>query len=169
MGRRVSLHQEDILVREREYGRRYIKLQQNEFLAQCRTNQRMKKLHRAITGKFDGDGKKRVTEVDLKELAKRTMDDLEGDFDAILDERQKRFRELTEEREASLERRREHCERSRDDVVLAQRTLQERLQRNGPAMRSATVQTDPVALRLSPDSQCPPASHDAVDDAIRAS
>lgn len=110
--------QDDMLVRERAYGRRILDLNLHEFESSCRNDQRIRNLGMALaeSDRIGIDGMRGVesskktspimmstqSENHLADLAKETLGRLKRDFDEIFEEREKRFFSIVCSSEAAL-------------------------------------------------------------------
>eukprot|EP00927_Polykrikos_kofoidii_P066836 TRINITY_DN62399_c0_g1_i1.p1 TRINITY_DN62399_c0_g1~~TRINITY_DN62399_c0_g1_i1.p1 ORF type:complete len:710 (+),score=120.40 TRINITY_DN62399_c0_g1_i1:156-2285(+) len=93
LAKRVLL-QEDLLAREREYGRRVIRVQIEEYENLCRHDERIRRLQEIMDGKRDAQGGASCTvrnETDLSELSKKTLAMVMQEFDHFFDNRQARI------------------------------------------------------------------------------
>jgi len=89
--------QEDILLPEREYGKRVIRLRLQEFEGICRNNERLKNVQLCMDGRTDvlKDALKNVpTSRDLAELALKTLNELEDEFEISFQNRAQRVEEF---------------------------------------------------------------------------
>merc|ERR1740121_408082 len=77
----------------------------------------------SLTGDGQADGKQEISEAALADLAKRTLEDLQQNFEGIFDERLRRFKEVVKKAEARLQERQNRsqaiCEQTKRDALLA--------------------------------------------------
>jgi len=102
----------DILLREREYGKRILRLKLKEFEGLCHDEKRLKRLETVISGDAQHAQPVQLTEAELERLAKETLADLESEFEAFFEERQSQFQELVRRCEASFDLQRASLELS---------------------------------------------------------
>mmetsp|Transcript_46789 Transcript_46789/g.100175 ORF Transcript_46789/g.100175 Transcript_46789/m.100175 type:complete len:580 (-) Transcript_46789:45-1784(-) len=101
-----KLMQDDMLVREKQYGRRILNLHLHEFESTCRNDQRMRKLGKALAGESKStemQAEIQQSETDLANLAQQTLERLKTEFNHIFDERQQRFFEVVRTSGESLQ------------------------------------------------------------------
>lgn len=146
LSRSVRMH-EDLLRREKEYGKRILRLRVEEFAGLCRDHQRKKRLKNAILSmEISGQSEQAIkdaepSEKDLADLARQTLDDLESEFDAFFADRQRKFAGMMAQHESSLEEKRARCVEAHSIVLEAHRAAT--TPSSGQArVRHATVQTD---------------------------
>lgn len=137
--------QDDMLVREKEYGRRILTLHLGEFESTVRNDHRLKALSSVMSGRTrteteidirtrsgtsspravtatESTARHELNAEDLADLAKRTLESLERDFDGIFEERQRRFKEVVKKQEARLQDRQSRflaiCEQTKKDTLV---------------------------------------------------
>lgn len=175
--------QDDMLVREKEYGRRILHLHLNEFESTVRNDHRLKTLSSVMNGRTrpasssphqagpdgepqfssdDGRGiwdKAELTADDLADLSQRTLQGLERDLEGIFEERQRRFKEVVKKYETRLQETQRRfqaiCEQTRREAMLEGQKANTKGGKFAPKRSTVDqeVQTDPV---FRPES--PPAS-----------
>jgi len=146
---RLNRQQEDMLLREREYGQRIMRLHVQEFESSRRNDQRMRRLSSMLQGDMASTlGADSEAERDLEQVMTRTVQSLEREFDEIFNLRQERFKQVAEECEAAINRREERfaevCDQLRFDVFGPQaKPLSRRMGRRSrrPVLVDAEVQT----------------------------
>merc|ERR1739845_231237 len=107
-----------------------------EFEGQCRDQHRIRRLKKALTGVGMEKGPK-LSEDALADLARRTLTDLEEEFEAFFNERQARFEEVAQQHELDMqERRREVLKLQGQRGSLVAQILTR-------TTKSASVQTEP--------------------------
>jgi len=114
---RLGRTQDDILMREKEYGKRILRLNIKEFQGICHDLTRIDRLERALDGGLGEDERPEVTESHLVDLAQQTLSSLEAEFDAHFDERQRRYEQAAQRCESSLEERRRDCEETTKKIL----------------------------------------------------
>jgi len=163
--------QDDMLVREKEYGKRILDLHLKEYESTARHDQRIKvmskvmqedgsQVTRASTRKVEeGDNPPELTEAAIAELAKRTLEDLQQNFDGIFDKRLTHFKDSVKKSEARLAERQHRVQavldQTKKDVLVAHERVQhpQAYAKGGHARRAdAGCQTEPLwgEVGLSP-------------------
>jgi len=113
--------QGDMLVREKEYGRRILDLHLHEFESACRNDQRMRKLAQALSTEsrpLEQVNADQGGEADLADLAKETLARLKHDFEEIFEERQRRFFEVIRTSELRLHEQQQSADDIREQTYL---------------------------------------------------
>jgi len=144
---RCARMQDDLLSREREYGKRILQLKVEEFMGLCRDHQRKKRLESAINGNSSSGVEDEVpTEQDLQNLATDTLGMLKNQFEEFFEERQLSIQEVSRQAEASVERERKGIEETHQEVLEAHRARSRTSARSGsvcsPLQRSVGVQAE---------------------------
>lgn len=88
--------QEDILLRERNYGERMMKLRVDEFQSSLRDSERKKKLEKVIRGEEVTEDEQSLGEEDLHVLATKTLKRMQTEFTSFFDQREENMKEVAQ-------------------------------------------------------------------------
>mmetsp|Transcript_19955 Transcript_19955/g.43540 ORF Transcript_19955/g.43540 Transcript_19955/m.43540 type:complete len:621 (-) Transcript_19955:149-2011(-) len=131
--------QEDLLRREKEYGKRLLRVQLQEFEGVCRNNERMRRLQSLMVAEqgVEIEMARDPTQKDVMDLVQTVLQDLEHDLDVLFEERSLRL--------SAAIRRCDNMElRTREEKDEGPSRGGTRSSRNKPQVAHALVQTDPA-------------------------
>jgi len=142
---KFSQKQSDLLEREREYGRRVVKVQLAEFENLCRHEHRTTRLKEIMDGKEVDESKPkgRRGEEELAELAQSALKSVTAEFDEIFAVRQGRIEQRMEQSEYIMSLKREGVQEEVSKIMQAYRLASE-----VPERHSAACQTEPIRGKL---------------------